>query len=144
MVPKEPTPEMLAAVKGWTATVLVAEDDTAEYPVSEDECAEIYRNMLAAAPPASAEPVAWASSDPKRLNQLLSAAQYRSCAPKNRVGFDVPLYAAPPVPAAAVEVTEAATALVAMVLADQGTHMSVYTSDEFAALEAALRAKVRT
>jgi hypothetical protein len=39
------------------------------------------------------EPVAWGSSDPTRLNQLMSAAQYKSALPKNRAYFDVPLYA---------------------------------------------------
>ena len=39
------------------------------------------------------EPVAWASSDPTRLNQLISAAQYKSALPKNRAHFDMPLYA---------------------------------------------------
>ena len=50
LVPREPTPEMLAAVAGMEISVRVAEDDTAEYPVPEDDCAEIYRAMLAAAP----------------------------------------------------------------------------------------------
>ena len=45
---------------------------------------------------AEPEPVAWASSLPHRANQLMSAAQYNSCLPKNRSDFDVPLYAAPP------------------------------------------------
>jgi uncharacterized Zn finger protein (UPF0148 family) len=40
-----------------------------------------------------AEPVAYASSNPARINQLLSARQYQSCLPKNRVDFDIPLYA---------------------------------------------------
>ena len=48
LVPREPTPEMLAAVAGMEISVRVAEDDTAEYPVPEDDCAEIYRAMLAA------------------------------------------------------------------------------------------------
>lgn len=52
LVPREPTPEMLSAVEGSTCSVRIAEDDSAEYPLSEDECAEIYRNMLAAAPSA--------------------------------------------------------------------------------------------
>jgi len=50
LVPREPTPQMLSAVEGSTCSVRVAEDDYAEYPLSEDECAEIYRNMLAAVP----------------------------------------------------------------------------------------------
>jgi hypothetical protein len=43
--------------------------------------------------PLSASPIAYASSKPERINQLLSAAQYRSCLPKNRADFDIPLYA---------------------------------------------------
>lgn len=43
--------------------------------------------------PVSAEPIAYASSKPERINQLLSARQYRSCLPKNRADFDIPLYA---------------------------------------------------
>ena len=35
--------------------------------------------------------VAWASSSAYRKNQLMSAAQYQSCAEKNRVEFDIPL-----------------------------------------------------
>lgn len=37
-------------------------------------------------------PRAWASSVERRINQLLSAAQYDNCLPKNRADFDVPLY----------------------------------------------------
>ena len=37
-------------------------------------------------------PRAWASSVEWRTNQLLSAAQYGHCLPKNRADFDVPLY----------------------------------------------------
>lgn len=50
LVPREPTPEMLAAVAGMEISVRVAEDDTAEYPVPEDDCAEIYRTMITASP----------------------------------------------------------------------------------------------
>lgn len=50
LVPREPTPKMLAAVAGMEISVRVAEDDTVEYPVPEDDCAEIYRAMLAANP----------------------------------------------------------------------------------------------
>ena len=56
-VPREPTEAMRAAVRGWTETVLVAEDDHREYPVSEDTFAEAYRAMLAAAPAQAGEGV---------------------------------------------------------------------------------------
>ena len=39
-----------------------------------------------------ARPIAWASSVEWRKNQLLSAAQYDNCLPKNRADFDMPLY----------------------------------------------------
>ena len=39
------------------------------------------------------EPLAYASSVEWRKNHLMSKAQYDSCLPKNRVDFDVPLYA---------------------------------------------------
>lgn len=42
------------------------------------------------------EPVAYASSKEWRRNQLMSAAQYKSCLEKNRVDFDIPLYTTPP------------------------------------------------
>ena len=35
--------------------------------------------------------VAWASSKAYRMNHLMSAAQYESCAEKNRTEFDIPL-----------------------------------------------------
>ena len=41
------------------------------------------------------EPVAYASSIDWRKNQLMSKAQFDNCLPKNRVDFDVPLYARP-------------------------------------------------
>lgn len=47
--------------------------------------------MAALSAPLS-QPMAYASSQPWRANQLLSAAQYKSCLPKNRVDFDIPLY----------------------------------------------------
>ena len=40
----------------------------------------------------SVRPCAWASSLECRINQILSAAQYDNCLPKNRIDFDVPLY----------------------------------------------------
>lgn len=52
LVPRMATDEMLRAVSGWEETVLVAEDDHREYPVSAETFAEAYRAMLAAAPAA--------------------------------------------------------------------------------------------
>lgn len=37
------------------------------------------------------EPVAFASSDPERANQLWSRAQYDSMLPRNRTRCDIPL-----------------------------------------------------
>lgn len=41
------------------------------------------------------EVIAYASSKDYRKNHLMSAAQYKSALPKNRVDFDIPLVAAP-------------------------------------------------
>ena len=41
------------------------------------------------------EPVAWMSSIEWRKNHLMSKAQYESCASKNKVDFDIPLYTTP-------------------------------------------------
>lgn len=43
----------------------------------------------------SSEAFAWASSKPYRKNHLMSAAQYNSALPRNRVDFDIPLFARP-------------------------------------------------
>lgn len=51
-------------------------------------------------------PVAYASSKDYRKNHLMSAAQYRNALPKNRVDFDVPLYALAPDTAARREERE--------------------------------------
>ena len=54
-----------------------------------------------------AEPVAWMSSVEWRKNQLMSSAQYDSCASKNKVDFDIPLYTAPQTkPLSDAEITE--------------------------------------
>ncbi len=58
LVPREATTEMLSAVKGSVCNVRIAEDDCAEYPISEDELAEIYKNMVSAATqPAKVQPI---------------------------------------------------------------------------------------
>ncbi|OIN06137.1 hypothetical protein BFS86_19735 [Shewanella algae] len=44
---------------------------------------------------AASKIVAYASSSEFRKNQLISAAQYNSALPKNRIEFDIPLYAQP-------------------------------------------------
>jgi NTP pyrophosphatase (non-canonical NTP hydrolase) len=49
-VPREPTDAMLAAVEGFEVTFLIAEDVDEERRLSADDCAEIWRAMLAAAP----------------------------------------------------------------------------------------------
>lgn len=56
----------------------------------------VEKDLLEAAALAAqqAEPMAYASS--KRANQILSAAQFKSCTPKIQAEFDTPLYAAPP------------------------------------------------
>jgi hypothetical protein len=51
LVPREPTEEMLAAVSGFTVNFLVAEDEHEERPISDDDCAEVYRAMVAAVTP---------------------------------------------------------------------------------------------
>jgi hypothetical protein len=72
----------------------------AMYPANTDDQKALSMAIaaLSAPPEPKAEPVAWACSDPTRLNHLMSAAQYKSALPKNRTQFDVPLYAHPPAP----------------------------------------------
>lgn len=77
-VPVEPTPKMLAAVRGWTEIVMVAEDATCEYPVSEETLAEAYRAMLAAAPAAPGAAVGVDERDNDDLDDAAFAATVRA------------------------------------------------------------------
>lgn len=43
------------------------------------------------------EAVAYACSDPDKLNHVISVAQYKNALPKNVMKYDMPLYAHPPI-----------------------------------------------
>lgn len=100
-VPREPTEAMLAAVDGFTVSFLVAEDDTEDRQLSEDDCAEIYRNMIAAAPASEpGEAVALGYIDPSQMDALRQGVGIVIGPASKMYGRSLPLYAAPPSTAA--------------------------------------------